>query len=220
MHGESPCLLSSSPTEPEWAIAEEKLKRYSDDIMIIVPGADKRAATRWIGIASRYTARYGANLEIARHKSTVHTLKKRKSGQLCTHVLGSHGRNGVEYLGFRYDGQRRFIRDSTLANLQRKITRTTRALARKHVRRYADKSADELVTSFPYHEVISRFGPIERFKDFKRDKTRWSFWTYVDRAIRVNGERGSHVRGQLRRLKPQIRRRLAKEIVRAKDRLS
>jgi Reverse transcriptase (RNA-dependent DNA polymerase) len=46
---------------------------------------------------------------------------------------GRSGLNGLEYLGFRFDGKKVFLRDSTFSNLRRKIKIRTRIEARKFV---------------------------------------------------------------------------------------
>lgn len=186
--------------------------RYSDDIIIITPGANKKHANRWIKIATHFTNRYSTKLTIAPHKTTVHTLKMRKAGHAVERVRGTTARNGVEYLGFRYDGRSIFFRDSTLANLHRKIARTARALARQHARRYADKSADELVASFPYDDIVTRFGRVENFRRHRGNKRKWSFWTYAKRSMDTAEASGPTLRRQLRRLKPAIRKRMESEI--------
>lgn len=192
-----------------------KYFRYSDDILIVVPGADKRKALRWMHRASTQIGRYGDKLEIKPDKAAVHTLKVRKAGVVCTRVHGTQARNGVEYLGFRFDGQRVYIRDSTLSNLQRKVVRVARAVARAHVRRYSDRTPGELLASFDYDSFVRRFGKVEDFEDFANDKRKWTFWTYANKAMQIAGKRGRPIRRQLRRYRQHIRRRMEREIARA-----
>lgn len=189
--------------------------RYSDDILIIVPGANKQKALRWMKRASSQIKRYGDRLEIKPEKATVHTVKVRKSGAVCTRVHGTQAKNGIEYLGFRFDGQRAYLRDSTLSNLQRKVVRVARAVAHRHVRRYGDRSVPELLSSFNYEGFISRFGKVEDFEDYVDDKRRWTFWTYATKAMKIAGPRGTPIRKQLRHYRDHLRRRVEREIVRA-----
>jgi hypothetical protein len=46
---------------------------------------------------------------------------------ICTlgyeHVSGEKGRDRIEYLGFRFDGKKVYLRNSTLSNFYRKITK-------------------------------------------------------------------------------------------------
>lgn len=130
-------------------------------------------------------------------------------------MLGTQARNGVEYLGFRYDGQRIFIRDSTLSNLQRKVVRVARAIAHAYVRRYSNRTATELLSSFDYDSFVRRFGKVESFETVADDERCWTFWTYANKAIRIAGKRGSTIRRQLRHYRKHIRSRMEREILRA-----
>ena len=67
---------------------------------------------------------YGDALEIKPSKTSIGRFK---SSNVLTfdyeHVSGEKGRDGIEYLGFRFDGKKVYLRNSTLSNFYRKITK-------------------------------------------------------------------------------------------------
>ena len=137
-------------------------------------------------------------------------------GQQCALVSGK-GKNGIEYLGFRYDGRHVFLRDSTMSNLYRKIASVARNQAEATVRRYPDKSYDELCEKFNFDEFTKRFGRVEGFEPVSTKRT-WTFWTYVVRASEEFGPIGKKIYGQVKRLRQRSRHRVDEEILRALQR--
>ncbi|MFK4512448.1 reverse transcriptase domain-containing protein [Bradyrhizobium daqingense] len=117
--------------------------RYSDDILLICPGGED------VGKSLAYDMRvmikkFGEKLVIKEKKSSVFVFSSKGSTQVCTLVQGEQDKNGLEYLGFRFDGRKVFIRDSTLSNLYRKVTRNARSAAVSLVKRYPGKDASFL----------------------------------------------------------------------------
>ena len=78
--------------------------RYSDDILIVVPGNE--AAGRALMTRTRDLIRhFGDKLLIKEEKSSLFDFEPKGDGQNCRLLHGTQGKNGLEYLGFRYDGQ-------------------------------------------------------------------------------------------------------------------
>ncbi len=188
--------------------------RYSDDILVLVPGAE----TVGRDLMARIRAlihQFGARLEIKEKKSTLFVFQRRGTDQKFQSLHETQGRNGLEYLGFRYDGKCVYLRDATLSNLHRKVVRAAYADADACARRYPDKDITKLKKLFDYEGLAKKFGRVEEFGKMPRDYRKWTFWTYARRASSVFGSLGKPILHQLRRHRDFIRRRADKALERA-----
>lgn len=189
--------------------------RYSDDVFIVVPGGEIEAHV-WIANCQAAIANFGAKLKIKEEKAVAHVFTKDPNGGLfCDRVHGTQGGNGLEYLGFRFDGKRVYLRDATLSNLYRKVAMAARRDANQAARRYPNRSAAELKASFDYDRLIARFGRVEDFAENSKDYTKWTFWTYAQKAAEVFAPKNKNILGQLRNHRKRIRARADLEIDRA-----
>lgn len=186
--------------------------RYSDDIILIVPGDDAAAfAARDFAMAE--IAKHGANLIIKPEKTSVLRFSRSSKGQDFSKIDGSVGNNGLEYLGFRYDGKFVYLRDTTLSRLYRKIAKSTKAEAAALVRRYPGKDRSFIESKFNAASFMQRFGRVEDFDPAASFNT-WTFWTYARRAIQVFGPLGAPITRQLANYREIIRSRMSREIAR------
>jgi hypothetical protein len=188
--------------------------RYSDDILLIAPGGEKEGKI----LASEIRAmigKYGAKLVIKEKKSSVFVFAKKGSAQVFKLVQGTQGKNGIEYLGFRFDGKKIFIRDSTLSNLYRKVAGSSRYAAISLVKRYPGRSPAFLESHFDYEKLIQNFGRVKEFGELSDDYRNWTFWTYARRAAKLFGPLGSPIHRQLRAFRENVKLRAAKELARA-----
>ena len=188
--------------------------RYSDDILPIAPGGET------LGLELMERARssisdFGKRLVIKESKSSVFVFERCGDHQTFRHICGTQGCAGLEYLGFRYDGRRVFLRDSSLSNLCRKVARAARREANACARRYPNKSAAELQSLFNYERLIKQFGRVEDFGENQHEYQNWTFWTYARRAAAIFGPLGKPILRQLRRHRNLIRERADKELERA-----
>lgn len=188
--------------------------RYSDDIMFVVPG-DKSIGLALMPKVQDLIKTFGPKLEIKETKSSILEYKVSGDHQTFDLIKGTQGKNGLEYLGFRFDGRYAYVRDSTLSNLYRKVARSARHEARSLVRRYPNKSAADGAAIFDYNRLIKRFGRVEDFGEIHDDYKKWTFWTYARRASSVFGPLGKPILAQLKWHKRNIRRRVEMEIERA-----
>lgn len=188
--------------------------RYSDDILFIVPG-DKSVGLNLMSAVQNLIKKFGPKLEIKESKSSVFEFEKIGEHQSFKLIKGSQGRNGLEYLGFRFDGRFAYLRDSTLSNLYRKVARSARREANALARRYSDKSAADIAGIFDFDRLIKRFGRVEDFGEIHDDYKNWTFWTYARRAAAVFGTLGKPIPGQLKKYRQNIKRRAENEIIRA-----
>ena len=208
-------LLDFDCTVSKWTHAVNgAYYRYSDDIMIIIPG-DAANGTAFVSRVQALIKSHGAKLRIKDEKSSIFEFLKTSSNQTCKLAVGKQGRNGLEYLGFRFNGKHAYIRDSTLSNLYRKVARSARREAHALVGRYPRKDEAYLRSHFDYDRLIKRFGRVEDFGEKSEEYRNWTFWTYARRASSLFGPLGRPILGQLKRLRRNIRKRAEYEIAKA-----
>lgn len=187
--------------------------RYSDDIIIIIPGgAIEAVAAR--DFAIKEIKRHGPEILIKESKTSVLTYYSTSSGQAFIKLHGEQGENGLEYLGFRYDGKVAYLRDATLSRLYKKVTRSIRAEARALIRRYPGKSEAYIESKFDAPKFMQRFGRVAEF-DSKASYDTWTFWSYAKRAIETFGPLGQPIGRQLKNYAQIVRSRMTHEIAAA-----
>jgi hypothetical protein len=179
--------------------------RYSDDILLIVRVQSFNEAKDLEDAVIKYISSIGKELVIKEEKCSIHRFHRPANGCLEFQHLKGAGKNGLEYLGFRFDGQRIFLRNSTVSNLKRKMTFSARARSSTHKRRYPNKTYSELVDSFNYDHFFQTFMRVQDFDPSSSVKN-WTFWTYARRASAAFGSRGRPILKQLKHLKPDGKR--------------
>ena len=184
--------------------------RYSDDILLVIPGDDASGVEARDFVIDQIK-KFGAQLKIKAEKTSVVKYFKTEELQDFEFIGGAQGENGLEYLGFRFDGQRVYLRDSTLSNLYRKITFKAKREADMFVRRYPGKDIKWLVENFNYEHFTKSFGRVEDFED-KAEYKDWTFWTYASRAAETFGKPGLPILRQVRHHRKIVRRIIEKEL--------
>ena len=168
-----------------------------------------------MALAQSTIKQFGDQLIIKSTKSYIYTFEVCLDGKLdFERVLGheGQGKNGIEYLGFRFDGKRVYIRDATLANLWRKVTRAAKREAIAAAKRYPNKSASEIKAAFNYEKFTKGFGRVEEFELYAENVKTWTFWTYAQRASKIFGDVGKPIMHQLSRQKRIITEKLNQAI--------
>lgn len=190
-------------------------RRYSDDVLIVLPGSASDALGARDAVVAE-VGKYGAKLRIKDSKTAVLHYAPRAdgNGQTFTHVAGEQGVNGLEYLGFRYDGREIWLRDATLSRLYRKVAASVRSAVEGLIKRYPGKDAASLESSFDYSDFFQRYGRVDEF-DPKAEFNTWTFWTYAKKAIVAFGPSGRPISRQLRRYKEIVRGRVRARIEKA-----
>ena len=187
--------------------------RYSDDIIIIIPGGEAEAvAARDFAMAE--ITKHGPKIVIKASKTSVLKYFRVPGKQRFVKLHGEQGENGLEYLGFRYDGRAAYLRDTTLSRLYRKVTRSIRAEARALVRRYPGKNQAYIEGKFDAPSFMQRYGRVADF-DPSASYDTWTFWTYARRAIEKFGPLGNPIGNQLKNYGRIVRTRMKHEIARA-----
>jgi Reverse transcriptase (RNA-dependent DNA polymerase) len=184
--------------------------RYSDDILLVIPSTNPKEADAAEAFAASCIKASGNALQIKPAKTSAY-LYERKGGELNFSHLRGRAPNGLEYLGFRFDGEKAHVRASTLSRLHRNITFAARAAAKGHVARYPGKSLSQLIAKFDLSDFMQRYGRVEDFDPRSKPKG-WTFWTYAKRSSAVFGAMGSPIDRQLSRYRSFVKRQIEKEI--------
>jgi hypothetical protein len=174
-----------------------KYFRYSDDLLIIIP----EPISDCNGIVEtfkNFLTTAAPRLQFKDAKTQIYRYRSIKGGgiQESENLSAKKRSGGLEYLGFRYDGKKVYLRNSTLSGIHRKITASAKTLARKHVNDNPSMNTDELKKTFNYDILIEKFGRVKDFDDSVRSYTRWTFWTYVRRSCQIFGKLGTPIQRQ------------------------
>lgn len=191
--------------------------RYSDDILLLMPSKGEDFKARLQEIQAAMVAQ-GDQLKIQDKKSSIYRFygshgSHKKPGTFEL-VFGDQGKNGLEYLGFRFNGKNAYLRDSTIGGLNRKIVSSARRQAHIHIAKRPGMSLAQLRSCFDYKALIERFGRIKRFELYSDVYSKWTFITYCKRSTAVFGALGQPIIRQMSRHKAFIRRKADEELER------
>lgn len=188
--------------------------RYSDDIILIIPGGETQA-TDTITFATTEIRKQGDRIFIKESKTSALIYNNDGNDQQSFKIItGKQGKNGVEYLGFRFDGKQVFFRDATIANLYRKVSAGIKVECRKSVTRFPGKDLNFLLHTFDYPALMGKYGRVKGFMPTD-DVKRWTFWTYAKRSTQAFGTQGRPLLRQLRNFKLIVRTRVSRDMARA-----
>jgi hypothetical protein len=186
--------------------------RYSDDILILVPGGEPEGNAAAV-FAEEQLKNCGPQVLLSKKKTAIVEFIETASGLLSTkRVDRPTARGGLEYLGFRFDGRRVYIRESTMSKFHRGIRRAARARATQLVRRYPGKSETFLMQAFNATAFEMKFGRVADFES-SLEHRRWTFRTYVKRCVEVFGDHENGFYQQMRNHRAFIRQ-AAEEAIR------
>ncbi len=199
--------------------------RYSDDILLIIPG-DGRTARGIISIINKEIKKHDKQLDINTNKTEIVCFSKKNKKFRCYSppILKSKKtkslNEGLSYLGFRYDGSNVFLRNSTLTNLRGKISRACKAVAYQHINKHREKDIAWLVKNIPIEQLKQRYLRVDHFEETVKEAivnghspfTKMTFWSYAKKSEAVFDNRGKLIMKQLRNIEPTIKRLLEHEI--------
>lgn len=197
-----------------------KYLRYSDDILIILPAPHHD----WQHIIDQTRSALTASapgLTLKDKKTQVYCFSRAELGedQDNTVLSASRRTQGLEYLGFRYDGRRIYLRNTTVSGIHRKITALAKRMAHRHIQENPTFNLKQLVDTFNYDLLISKFGRVQDFDDSAKNYSSWTFWTYVQRSSKVFGKLGTSVIRQYKNYKGIARKKAHQALERAYSRL-
>ena len=172
--------------------------RYSDDIFILVPGGAEAGFTATAFIVDAIQ-KFGPKLKIKESKTAIVAFSPGSDGALsATRIDRPRSRSGLEYLGFRFDGRKAYLRESTMSRFHRSIKLAGRRRARMLVRRFNGHSFASLIERFRVEDFESRFGRIAGFEHCLQHQ-KWTFRTYIKRCSAVFGDTDGTFFRQMRR---------------------
>ena len=190
--------------------------RYSDDILLLLPGG-REVAERATAFVTDEVRQHGSQLEIKESKSCEIQFMREGEHLNCKQILrqsGQPARNGLEYLGFRYDGRKVYVRESTMSRFYRKVSSAARRAAFAHVQSRKTEDVTQLKTSFDYSLFSTKFLKVKR-GDLDRDPRTWTFYSYLRRAATTFGPKGDRILKQTRNFKTLVTARVEESIERA-----
>jgi len=194
--------------------------RYSDDILLILP---TRTTTSWenaITSVEDILKQTAPRLELKSEKTQVYEYQRLASGedQSNRSLRAKRPPDGLEYLGFRYDGRRVFLRNSTVSGIRRKITGVANRMARRLAKQNPTMSLKQLIDLFNYSVLIARFGRVKDFDTEGKKYTSWTFWTYVMRSSKIFGQIAKPILRQTSDYKAFARKKAVEALQYAHDR--
>lgn len=168
-------------------------RRYSDDIVFVVPGGLDEGRRLRDYVRSEIE-QHGSELKIKQRKTHVVAFE-RDDDRFHSLDAPENERHpdGLEYLGFRFDGKTVRFRDSTIGKLRRKVRDCVKAEVYKYVRRHPARSCASLVRDFPIGAItpkVGRIDPLIRDAFIEAGRKPMSFWSYALSAEKVFGSTG------------------------------
>jgi hypothetical protein len=161
--------------------------RYSDDILIILPSSQLHCSSVENEV-EKHLANLAPRLLLKQEKTQIYRyVQQPDNTQNCHTLKAQSASQGLEYLGFRYDGKRIFLRNSTISGIQRKITASAKRMAIQHLKHNPTFDLMTLVQTFNYEHLIYKFGRIRKFDASDKEYSNWTFWTYVKKAKKIMG---------------------------------
>lgn len=159
-------------------------RRYSDDIILILPEKSDSDFLELKAFLQREIKKEGERLEIQDKKVAICKFEPQMDGSLkYSHLFGKSSKNGLEYLGFQFNGRVVSLKDATLSNAWRKIKRRSYGFARRYVRRYRDKGAGWIKANYPFQKLLVKFiSKVTHSQDVGFES--WTFRSYVIRCMK------------------------------------
>lgn len=159
-------------------------RRYSDDIIVVLPSAGGNDPNEVKLMLQSEIRKHGRHLRIQDRKVCVVKFLKSGANLQFHHVSGSASRNGLEYLGFEYNGVNVKIKNSTLSNAWRKIKRRAHGHASRFVKRYKAKGRVWLEGNYPQKKLETEIlRDVTYSQDIGFDT--WTFIKYIRRSSRA-----------------------------------
>lgn len=187
--------------------------RYSDDILLILPGGDAVAAAA-INFATTEMLKQGPELRIKEAKTCVAQFERLPSGLRFQHLKqrpDEPTKNGFEYLGFRYNGHRVFVRDSTISRFYSKVAGAAKRDGRRHAEANPSLDTGSLIGCFDFPLFSQRFSKVKKSK-LTNDYRSWTFYSYLKRSAEAFGPKGDRILRQAQSFDSFMRERVGAAI--------
>lgn len=175
--------------------------RYSDDVIVILPKKASVPFDTGMMYLQSLIKKSGPELRIKDEKVAIGRFIRHDATQVYTHLFGKSSQNGLEYLGFQFDGLCVQIRNSTLSNAWRKLHKRSHGWAKRRVRRFRNKG-DNWLLATPLEdkatEILRTMSVRQSGNASVRD---WTFNSYVKRAELVFKEYDTRFSSQIKKYK-------------------
>ncbi|KAB2664534.1 hypothetical protein F9K91_14075 [Brucella tritici] len=158
--------------------------RYSDDIIVVLPAENVDSFEDMKIFLQDRIRKYGAKIQIQDKKVCIGEFNDIGATLNYSHLFGDASKNGLEYLGFEYDGQRVKIKNSTLSNAWRKLKRKSYGHAWRFVLRYRNKGEVWIRNNYPYLALEKRMLQNVTFNQDNGFES-WTFVKYAQRASKA-----------------------------------
>jgi Reverse transcriptase (RNA-dependent DNA polymerase) len=188
--------------------------RYSDDILLILPGGASEAIAA-IAFAVGEMRNHGPELRIKDSKTCVAQFERVANGLRFRHLPqrpDEPAKNGFEYLGFRYDGRCVYVRDSTISRFFGKVAGAAKRDGRRHVEANPAIDAVDLIRTFDFSLFSQRFSRVKK-SNLTDDYRSWTFYSYLKRAAEAFGSKGERIFKQARGFDDFMKARVTSAIV-------
>lgn len=188
--------------------------RYSDDILLILPGGGQEASAA-IDFATSEMQKHGPELRIKDTKTCVAQFQRVPGGLQFQHLKQTPdepAKNGFEYLGFRYDGRRVYVRDSTISRFYGKVAGAAKRDGRQHVEKNPTLDVQALIYDFNFPLFSQRFSKVKK-SNLTSDYRSWTFYSYLKRSAQAFGPKGDRILRQARGFDDFMRERVRGAIV-------
>ncbi|MBB6506852.1 hypothetical protein F4695_000171 [Rhizobium soli] len=177
-------LIDFDQEVSDWvSVRSGMYRRYSDDIVIVLPNSSVANDMEAKEFLQKCIRKHGAQLRIQDRKVCVVKFERTPTTTVFKHLYGSASRNGLEYLGFEYNGHIVKLKNSTLSNAWRKIKRRSYGHASRFVKRYRDKGVVWLQNNYPGLSLETKMLRDVTYNQDIGFET-WTFVKYVRRASR------------------------------------
>ena len=159
--------------------------RYSDDIIVIIPRSENLPFDCAFDYLSASIGNFGEKVKIKREKTAIGRFISTPSGQIYTHIYGNSCQNGIEYLGFQFNGKAVQLKNSTISNAWRKLKKRAHGWAKSWVKRYRNKGDQWLLDNAPIQDKATEVLRVLSGEQLKKSTVDdWTFISYVERAKR------------------------------------
>ncbi|WGR62995.1 reverse transcriptase (plasmid) [Paracoccus ferrooxidans] len=190
--------------------------RYSDDILLILPGGSSEARAA-VDFATTEMRKHGPELRIKDTKTCVAQFQRVPGGLQFRHLKQRPDetmKNGFEYLGFRYDGWRVYVRDSTISRFYGKVASAAKRDGRRHAEKNPTLDAGMLIGSFNFPLFSQRFSKVKK-TNLTSDYRSWTFYSYLKRSADAFGPKGGNILRQARGFEDFMHARVTAALVSA-----
>ncbi|QDH15037.1 hypothetical protein E3E11_03215 [Oecophyllibacter saccharovorans] len=184
--------------------------RYADDLFLIIPTQSEKffcKTSKWEDAISKIIdeelKNIGPMLSLSREKTSCFKYEKVKgsTSQIATNLNPNHKKDklGISYLGFRYDGKRIYIKNSSISNFQRKLNRKIHRWCRGYIKNNPSFSYEEVKSNFPYFNVMRseiKF-PKKSKKNSAAQGKAGSFYKYAQQAEKIFSLKGSDIESRV-----------------------